>query len=141
MYVYPEVRSSTVRRTFLVPGPRHVPGHVRFAASASQSVRFVSHLLQLRSLSASQNSTIFINGFIAYIYRASLSRGPFHVPQNGSHVDVPLPKAKEGAMDSRLRCESVATLESHYAASSLPKAAIQLFAYSQTRRVFDPNWS
>lgn len=40
------------------------------------------------------NSTIIINGSSRYIYRASLSRGSIHVPQNGSHVDMPVPKAK-----------------------------------------------
>lgn len=135
MYVYPEVRPSMVQNTFLVPAT----GHVRLATSASQSVRFVSHLLQLRSLSASPHSTIFINGFIAYIYRASLSRGRFHVPQNGSRVDMPFPKAKRLRWKVRRTRDSVVTLQSHYAASSLPKTAIKLFAHSQTRRVFDSN--
>lgn len=135
MYVYPEVRPSRVKNTFLVAET----GHVRFATSASQSVRFVSHLLQLRPLSASPNPTIFINGSIAYIYRASLSRGRFHVPQNGSHVDMLLPKAKRPRRKVRRTRDSVVTLESHYAASPLPKTAIRLFAHSQTRRVFDSN--
>lgn len=119
MHAYPEVRPSTVKNTFLVSAPGHVP--------------FISQLLH--SLSPSQNSTILIDDSIyLYIYRASIARGPFYVPQNSSHVHMPLPKAKS---DLEGRCDGLATLT--FCSFVPTKNSNPIVCPSQTRLIFDSN--